>query len=206
MTASCSFYLVPGEGLEPSWNCFRRILSPLQSSGGNVALRCKKPHRSITVAVLESRFDCIEAHKPHGIQARGATQTATGGSAEDKRLLPDQKILFTIEASMCTVMVRRTHFVLLFLRWLVSLFSLCLAPLCARGASDEITHSFCFCLSSRLGRLHRDSRATSLTRLSRDRASRTASAMPTALPTGNTFRKKEVTLPQGALSWGRLAH
>lgn len=166
MTASCSFYLVPGEGLEPSWNCFLRILSPLQSSGGNVAPRCKKPHRPIIARVSLNCPDCIEAHEAHGVQARGATQTATGGESDrhrpfpqlarlplqnacgylrrvadgrvvDNRLPRHQKFFLSIVVTLVTVLVRRTVTFYVFLCQPLSLRKLCVAHLRAQGAVNE---------------------------------------------------------------------
>lgn len=99
-----------------------------------------------------------------------------------KGLPRHQKKCLAIDLSMCTVMVRCAYFVLLFVRRTGSLFSLCVAQLSAIGDSNEITVGICNCLSSRLGSHYWDSRATSLSRSSTgDRASRTASAMPSTL-------------------------
>lgn len=124
----------------------------------------------------------------------------------DTRLALCQKYSFPMSHKVCTFMVRCTHFVLLFLRWLVSLFSLCVALLCAIGDRNEITSSFICRFGSRAGcRLPRVCVDASFRRTCACSA-RASRRSPAVSPVLWPFRKEEVARQHGASVRGRLAH
>lgn len=133
----------------------------------------------------------------------------------DKRLTTWQKKSFPFPLVMCTLLMHRAHFALLFLRWSDSLRSLCVALSRAKGDTHEITTCICNCFGSRTGSRRAGIRvdASSNARSRTEWADWTTPGMSSDLwqdPTSFRQTRTDVSPvalpPQGASTWGRLAH
>jgi hypothetical protein len=97
------FKMVPGGGIEPPWNCFRRILSPLRPSLPFAASDCGElPNHSVVNRLTQPRSllfvadDCQEygyKHAPKRAPDRGGNQapeitSCRGGIAHQGGIAP----------------------------------------------------------------------------------------------------------------------